>query len=184
MIDSNYYMAAISAEISITAIGAEIIEHTESLSISVKTTAIAKLTNGRKITVGPEWETESGKIKLATFENEHGQSREQTAEFTSEEELMVATVLGETIRWNIDTHRGEKAVRDFLLGNRYLNATLSGKPFPGAASFRLAPKFVTMMDHRELSRFASYRALLQLKRNKDSNLEFVAGSEMSFSEAA
>lgn len=184
LIKSNFYIGVIGAEISITGMGAEVIGHTGSSSISAETTSTTAMKKTSRIKIGPEWESNSGKGKLGGFERGVEKSGESTVKYTLEEALVAATVLGDTMRWNIDTHRGEKIVRDFLLGNKYLNATFKWKDSSRRGNIQIRPDIRYFgPDKRQLSPFASLRVQWKLQR-ENFKLDIAAGSELSFSEAA
>jgi len=128
---SQFYIAAIGAEITLTAIGAEIIDYTKSSSIPVEYTTSRQTEKGRVGKIDPELKSELGKakaeVKVGTFEMSSKETRGSSVKYSSEEDVVVATAFADTIRWNIDIPRGEKAVRDFLLGNRLLHATFKWK---------------------------------------------------------
>jgi hypothetical protein len=184
IVKSPFYVGTIGAEVTITATGAEVIDYTRSSPIPVQYTHGTQVDDASGFKVAPELGSKSVKAKVGSFEKNAKRKGESKAEYSSEEALLVATVLGDTIRWNIDTHRAEKVVRDFLIGNKSLNAIFKWKPTSRVGSIQIRPDIRFFdTDKRPLSRQASLMMRFVLWQ-RNFRLENEAGFQFSFAEAA
>jgi hypothetical protein len=111
-----------------------------------------------------------------------GQS-ERKATFSCSEMILVPINKGEAIHWRLDSPRGDKAVRDFLMGNLYLFAECAWNGTPKQGRFGARPSDVRFFDdqRRPLSKATSLLMLYQLWR-RDLIPLFDNGFEFTFAE--
>jgi hypothetical protein len=183
-VKSRFYIGTTGAEITMTATDAEVLDYTKSSTISVEYGRTEQVEDTTGIRLGPELESKPVKLKVGTVDTKVKETSGSSAKYSADEALLVATVLSDTIRWNIDTHRGQKVVRDFLIGNRFLSATFRWKNNSRVGSIKIRPDIRFFgPDKRPLSPQASLMMRFVLWQRKIS-LENDADFEFSLSEAA
>jgi hypothetical protein len=124
---SDYFIATTGGSASVSAADAEVIKYTPSATISVEHVASHERESGGSFQLSPkvksgakdaERTVELGSMQLGGKEKVTSEMK-----FLVPEMLLVATNLGNEVQWKIDSHRSEKTVRDFLVGNVSLEAT-------------------------------------------------------------
>jgi hypothetical protein len=112
---ADYYIGSTGAEISLKAISGTIQQYTTGAKLDVHysstTTRLRKVSLILKTNVG-----------FGSINHDATEERSFTSTFASEERYLAPVHMGDTIKWVINLPRGEKAIRDFLIGNLYLFA--------------------------------------------------------------
>lgn len=158
---TDYFVATTGGSVKLSAPDAEVVDHTgpnrieveHDVSVGRETTGSLKLVPELKGKIGAtDLEVKPGSVEHATKN-----TLASGIKFASEEMLLVPINLGDAVEWRIDSHRGEKAVRDFLAGNVYLEATFRWKSVTKRGSARVRPSDISFFDssRRRLSNRAS-----------------------------
>jgi hypothetical protein len=158
---SDYYIATTGGTVAVTAPDAELVNHTgpnrvavqHDVSVERETTGSRKLVPELKGKLGA---TDLG-IKPGSIERARRNTQVSGIKFMSEEMLLASTNFGDAVEWRIDCHRGEKAVRDFLVGNLYLEATFRWRTVTKSGKLECQPSNILFFDNsrRQLSQRAS-----------------------------
>ncbi len=184
---NDYYVATTGGSATLSAPIAEVVDYTGPSSVAVQHDVSA----GREIggyqklvpelkskLAGAELEFKPGSVERATKS-----SFSSGIKFASEEMVLVPISFGNAVKWQIDSHRGEKAVRDFLAGNVYLEATFRWKTATKTGSVHVRPSDISFFDgsRRRLSSRASILMRFVLWRN-GIDIAYRDGIEVTFTE--
>jgi hypothetical protein len=182
---SDYYVGTTGIEVSIRAVKGEIVGYTQPSTIDVVYSRTDGNENGRGEKISPEVKLKSGvEVKIGALESNKKRTQSETVTFSSAEMILVATELADMVRWNIDTHRAEKAIRDYLVGNTFLEATFKWNGGDRTGEIKLRPEIRFFdNDKRLLSRKASIRMRFVMF-TKGIRLANERGFDLSFSEGA
>lgn len=122
---ADFYIGSTGGEVIVEVENGTVSDYTNSESLTVnytntmtrrQTSALCLAPALKSKEGGTEREAEVGNIKFdANVERTH------SASFSSSERFLVAMLMNNTLRWVISLPRGEKVVRDFLMGNLYLH---------------------------------------------------------------
>lgn len=128
----DFYVGSTGAEISIHVDSIPIVEFTPSVNLSVDYRNNISFHRQSNLSLIPKvkYNNSSGTIVSAELGHIQYQKKQQvdfSANFRSEERLLESIHLSDTIKWNISLPRGEKVIRDFLLGNLYLYAKCNNR---------------------------------------------------------
>ena len=189
MAPADYYIATTGGTVTLRAPDADLINHTGPNRVAVQhDVSVERETVGSQKLV-PEM---SGKIGGTGLTVKPG-SVERTAKtvlshgvkFVSEEMLVAPTNLGNAVEWRIDWHRGEKAVRDFLVGNLRLEATFRWKTVTKSGILRFRPSDISFFDNsrRQLSERAKILMWFVLK-TRGFHVAYPDGTAVTFVEAS
>lgn len=154
---SDFYVGSTGAEVTVVAERGQVHEHTGPETLVVNYSNKTTQVRSADLDLAPELEAESGgakaKASLGSIKRQQSDSREFTASFQSEERRLAPMHLHNSVKWTITQPRGEKAVRDFLLGNLYLNATCrwAGQARSGAVEVRPSDVRFFTSDRRPVS---------------------------------
>jgi hypothetical protein len=119
---------------------------------------------------------------IPSIELEANSERNFSTSFKSAERLLVSTDMNDTIKWNLDLPRGEKAIRDYLIGNLYLYACASWKekPLTGEVTIRASDIRFFDADRRALS-FKRSLAMLYCLYRKGITVQHKDGFRIQYS---
>lgn len=122
----DYYVGSTGAEISIKATRGTICDHTQAVTLPVNYTNVTKKQRKVALSLIPTVKAKTGSDEIeaqaGSITRDVGDERSFTVTFASEERFLAPVLMGDTIKWVITLPRGEKAIRDFLIGNLYLFA--------------------------------------------------------------
>lgn len=184
---SNYYVGTTGGTVVVRAPDADLVDHTGPSSIVVQ----HEVSSGREVTgarkLVPELGGKLGAMDLEVRPGSVELARKSTlttgTSFVSEEMILAPINLRDAVEWRIDSHRGEKAVRDFLAGNLHLHATFRWKTDSKRGSIRACPSDIAFFDssRKRLSNRSSIlmRYILWRKGIRIANCD---GIELTFAE--
>jgi hypothetical protein len=184
---SDYYVGTTGASIVLKAFNGDVVEYSGSSKLAVEheVTIGKESSTGAKLT--PELKMKVGANELETRIGSTEAAQKDTAtlhiKFSSEEMPLVALNLKDAVEWQIDTHRGEKAIRDFLVGTVQLYAVFHWATLTKAGRLRANPTDILFFDRnrRPLSRRSSLLMLWVLWKR---GIKIDTGVDVSFSEYA
>jgi hypothetical protein len=167
---SDYYVATTGGTVRLKANSAEIIDHSDPERVAVQhdVTTESGTTGSRKLV--PEFKAKLGATELDVSPGSAEMGTKRTSassiKFASEETLVATTNFGDAVEWRIDSHRGEKAVRDFLVRSLILEATVRWRTETKSGIARARPSEMSFFDNsrRRLSRRASIMMMYVLWR--------------------
>jgi len=146
----DFYIGSTGAEISVQATEGAIQEHTGPSTLSVSYANKQTLVRQTTLSLTPSLKTKKGtaesELSLGAITREASHAREFAASFASEERFLATTVLRDTIKWTVTLPRGEKAIRDFLVGNLYLFAICHWPERPRRGTITVRPSDVRFFD--------------------------------------
>jgi len=152
----HYYIGTTGAVIAISAPSGHVVDHSGPTKIQVE----VESTTG--VQTGVEAKSQTAGVSL-------GKSKTSRAKFPTEELLLVPINLQNGVKWHIDNHRGDKAIRDFLLGNVYLQATFRWDNGEKRGTVEARPSDIRFFDDKKrllLSLRTSILMLFRLYRQK------------------
>ncbi len=158
---SDYYVATTGAFVSLVAPQAGLLNYTTESRIVVEYDVGLERDIEHTHKLSPDLNTKVGSVDLAikpgSVTHRATDTRSSRAKFASTEMLLVPVDLGDSIEWRIDSHRAEKAIRDFLTGNVHLEAKFRWRTAPKSGSAEARPTDISFFDNerRRLSRRAS-----------------------------
>jgi hypothetical protein len=124
----DYYVGTTGATVNVNAKGARFVEYTEPPGISVGHETKKAEERGRSGKFAPELKATVGHVAVQTnpgaLESSAKTNNESSISYEFKEFPIVPIKKDGSLAWQIDMPRGEKAVRDFLLGNLPLSVTL------------------------------------------------------------
>jgi hypothetical protein len=161
----DYYVATTGAEIVIEADQGNIRDYTEQASLTIEYTTLAKASKAINRNFKPALKLKAagveGEAQLIEVGRQKEISSEFTAKFVSSESLLSTTFLNDTTKWTLTTHRADKVIRDFLIGNLFLFASCSWTEGQRAGRIRVKPEDVRFYDS-EKRRLSAIRSLVML----------------------
>ena len=168
---ADFYIGTTGAEIFTEFDEGSIRHFTEQTSFNVNYTNTVKHNRKSSVSIKPDIDTktdqEKAKVGAGSISLEKGADRTFTSAFTNKERILIPVHMGSLLRWVITLPRGEKAIRDFLLGNIYLFVVcswdVSGDTF-GCGRVGVRPSDVRFFDdeRRALSKRKSLLMLCEL----------------------
>jgi hypothetical protein len=158
---SDYYVATTGGTVAVRGLNAKVVEHTgpDLVAVQCDVSVVQEIAGSRKLV--PELKGKLGatelEVKPGSVERGEKSTVASGIKFASEEMLLAPTNLGDEVDWRIDSHRGEKAVRDFLVRNLDLEATFRWKTEIRSGTVRACPSDISFFDSskRRLSKKAS-----------------------------
>ncbi len=158
---ADYYVATTGGTVKVEATNSEVINYTGPSRVEVEYDAsIGGQTSGvRKFE--PQLKGNLGAINLeirpGSIERDSTKTFSSGVKFSSEEMLLAPTNLGDAVEWRIDSHRAEKAVRDFPVEDVALEVMLRWKTSIKSGTVQARPSEVSFFDNskRRLSKFQS-----------------------------
>ena len=166
----DYFVGSTGAEIFIEATGGKVVDYTGPQELKVEYNNKSTRTRKSSVSLSPEIKAKAkdneASFKPGELHWEANQDREQTVSFSCSEMTLVPVNIGDSIRWRLDTPRGDKAVRDFLMGNLTLFAECTWPGIRKTGRFGARPSDVRFFNdqRRPLSRRASLLMLFHLWR--------------------
>jgi hypothetical protein len=183
----DYYVGSTGAEISLTINDGTIDSFTPEVKIDVDYSNTVGENRKSNVSLSPSMEVTQGtskvKANIGTFAKESAEHSNFSASFKSSERILVPSIIGNTIKWNLNLPRGEKAVSDFLNGNLYLFAQCNWSNNEKSGIVNLRPSDVLFFDseRRPLSNLQSLlMAFVMWSKNK--YLSNKDGFQISFKE--
>ena len=146
----DYYIGSTGAEVSVDASGGKVHGHTPAATLDVNYSNATQSRRKAGLTLKPEMKVKdlsrAAEAKLGSVTRAAGQERVQSAAFASAERVLAPVATDDGVKWTVSLPRGEKAVRDFLIGNLYLFAkcTWAGTTKRGRVAVR--PSDVRFFD--------------------------------------
>jgi hypothetical protein len=118
---ADYYIATKAAEIVFEVDDGSVIDWTKSKLIEVRYENVVKRSRRSEVTLAPKAQIKAGSLEIAVSPgsvkfNGEGETQ-RTASFSGVEGEITAIRSGNAVRWIIVLPRGEKATRDFRIGN-------------------------------------------------------------------
>jgi len=184
---NDYYVATTGGSARLSASNAELVEYTRGSSLAVQYGVRAERKVEGHGKLAPELKGKVGAMDLefkpGSVEHATQSTLSSGVKFASEEMPLVPIYQGDAVEWRIDSHRGEKAVRDFLAGNVYLEATFRWKTVTKSGSAHVRPSDISFFDHsrRQLSSCKSILMRFALWR-KGIDIAHCNGIEVTFVE--
>lgn len=166
----DYFVGSTGAEVFIEATQGKILSHSGPLELDVEYTNTSRQTRKSSMCLTPEFKSKDGaaerSFKPGEIRWEANSESERKASFSCSEMTLVPVNTGNSVRWRLDTPRGEKAVRDFLIGNLILFAECSWRGSTRSGRFGARPSDVRFFDdqRRPLSKPTSLLMLFHLWR--------------------
>lgn len=124
---TDYYLGSTGAEIELNIEKGKIVDHTHDTTLNVTYTNSVSFKKDKAINIKPKVSVKINQFQsdffLSEINRSHNEEVNFSTSFNSEERVLIARHLGNNIKWNITLPRGEKAIRDFLIGNLYLFAS-------------------------------------------------------------
>ncbi|MEM9298932.1 MAG: hypothetical protein AAGA64_11135 [Bacteroidota bacterium] len=148
----DFYIGCMGAEIalSLNPDKGVLLEFTEGCSLNVNYTNQNSYQRSATVSLVPEIKSENGKnktdIKLGSLQYIASKQATFSASFSSDERLLAPIKLGNAIKWTITLPRGEKAIRDFLIGNLYLFAVYGSLEQAVSGNIYAKPSDITFFD--------------------------------------
>jgi len=146
----DYYIGSTGAEIIIEATKGTIHDHTRAAKLDVSYSNSSKIWRKAGLNLAPavkvKIESKEIESKLGTISRDAADEKLFTATFSSEERFLAPVLIGDTIKWTITLPRGEKVIRDFLIGNLYLFAKCTWKSAIKSGSVSVHPSDVRFFD--------------------------------------
>jgi hypothetical protein len=147
----DYYVGTTGGTISVAVSNGEVIHHSASKAISVEYDEnVARETSGARKFM-PELKAKVGtrelEAKPGSLETGKKLSFSSGAKFTAEETLVAAVNLKDEVIWTIDSHRAEKAVRDFLVCDIDLDATFKWRSASKNGTVIARPSEIAFFDN-------------------------------------
>ena len=181
LLPANYYIGIMAAQVHIRGTEADLLDYTKSASLSVEYDITTGSENGEGQKISPEAKVGDVDLKVGEVESSTKKTQSSTAKFVSQELLLVATAFPDAIRWNIDTHRAGKIVRDFFIGNQPLQATFKWKCTSRSGEIQLVPEIRFFDPNKRplsrrasiLMRFVLWRRGIRLANERGLQLSFV-----------
>lgn len=183
----DYHVGTTGAEITLEARDGSISGYTPPVALTVKYSNSTTLKRKAALKLTPSVKSKGGKkeleVNLGSIDLDSAAERVYAAEFASEERYLATVFTGDAIKWTIALPRGEKVIRDFLIGNLYLFAKCGWAQPPRAGRVVLRTTDFRFFDeHRKplsairslLMHFALWRKGIRFE-NKD-------GFQMDFEE--
>jgi hypothetical protein len=182
----DYYVATTGGHIELSAPEAEVLDFTgpSGMKVDYELGAQRKAEIDRKL--APELTSKAGgldlQLKGVTSEHSRQDVLSSGAKFSSTEMLLTATNCENAVTWQIDSHRGDKIIRDFLVGNVYLDAVFRWRGLTKKGIARVCPSEIAFFDggRRRLSkrasilmRFALWRKGIDVAYHNGITVEFI-----------
>jgi hypothetical protein len=182
---SDYYVGTTGASITLTAFNGDVVEYSGpsklavdyEVTLSKDSSSSSKFSPELKLNVlSTALEARPGSTEAAS---KHGAASQM--KFSAEEMPLVPLNLGDAVEWQIDSHRGDKLIRDFLLGTVELYAVFRWSSATKSGQLRAKPTDVRFYDdqRRLLSPRASLLMWFALWK-KGIKIENPAGVEVPF----
>ena len=143
---ADFYVGCTGAEIGVEASAGSILKHTGPTTLSVGYSNSTSRNRSSGLTLDPILAMNSGETKLGAVTKEASQEVTFNATFSSEERVLQPVLLHDTIKWTINLPRGNKAVRDFLMGNLHLFAVCRWDHVPRTGRVTVRPSDVRFFD--------------------------------------
>jgi hypothetical protein len=166
----DFYIGSSGAQIFVDTDGGRVEEYTPAVELSVKysnstkqkrTTTLCIKPSAKLTAQGAELDVTPGSITLQANDE-----RTFTASFAGAERTLAPVYLNDSIRWEIALPRGDKVVRDFLIGNLYLFARAKWAARLPSGSIELRPADVRFFDSKRqvLSKLKSILMMFVLSK--------------------
>jgi len=184
---TTHYIGTTGAQISAECRNATLKGFTAEKTLDVNYKNTDGRTRTRSLTIAPELTitntSAESSAKIGALQFDAGQQRTFSSMFSSQERLLTVINMGDTLKWVIDLPRGEKAIRDFLIGNLYLFVEFVWNKEVTAASGKLAvrPSDVRFFDaeRRPMGKLGSLSMRYTLWR-RGIKVQNMDGCETSF----
>jgi hypothetical protein len=146
------YVASTGGEVELEAKKGMALDLTGSAEITVQHTNTRAGASKSNIKIAPKFKAKGLGIDVEAQAGEIETARDRdntdTAAYTVQEALIGVTVAAETVRWQLSLPRGERVMRDFLLGNYQLLAQCSWRASADRSGhIRYRPVDVAFFDH-------------------------------------
>jgi hypothetical protein len=147
---TDYYVGTTGATVTLTAKEAEFVDYTGPVGIDVEYEQSAGKSRSQTGKLAPEYKTKLGpaelQLKPGSLESSFATTSGSSIKYQSKEFLLAPTKSVGSLTWQVDMPRGEKAVRDFLLGNLSLSATLEWQTTDRHGTAQARPSCVAFFD--------------------------------------
>lgn len=142
----DFFIGCTGAEIFFGINDGKIIKFTEASILNVEYKNISEYTRNTALNLNSETK--------ASIKYEKSKKMFFIANFNSEERTLAPIHYGNSIRWDISLPKGEKTIRDFLIGNLYLQATCFCEKEKISGNIKVKPSDITFFgpDKRPLNR--------------------------------
>ena len=170
VLKADYFVGSTGAEIFVEAVGGRVSSYSGALELNVDYTNATTHVRKSGVSLSPEVKSKSGSteesLKLGEISWGAKTEREHKVSFSCSEMTLVPIDTGNAVRWRLDTPKGEKAVRDFLIGNLFLFAECTWKTPGKRGRFGARPSDIRFFDdqRRALGKVSSYLMLYRLWR--------------------
>lgn len=146
----DYYVGSTGADIFVETKDGSILQFTRGATLSVDYSNTTRRQRSSLVSLAPALKTKNGakelEAKLGSITFGAEQEQVLAAKFSSEERALVAINLGDTIHWSVALPRGERIIRDFLLGNLNLYAVCRWPRDPMRGRISARPSDVRFFD--------------------------------------
>jgi hypothetical protein len=182
----NWRIGATGADVHLRTSKGRVSDYTlgEQLGVDYKNSVTKSRSS--KATIKPSVKKKDGRGEIeasggeVTFESGEARTRE-TAFHSSERELQ-AIFQNDSVRWVLSLAKGEKAVRDYILGNMFLSATCSWPSAPIRGEISARPLDVRFFTTNGPTAEVGSLALLWRTKKKQRRIEGESGWTARFRE--
>jgi len=151
---TDFHIGSTGATIKVKTNNSTLKNYSKEKTLKVKYSNTTKRKRNFTFTLKPEVTAKSGDVQIGasigSVTREKGDERTFSTAFSNKERKLATTALNNTITWSIELPRGDKAIRDFLIGNLYLYAqfTCGSSPISGRVAIR--PTNVLFFDEENI----------------------------------
>lgn len=183
----DFYVGCTGAEIHFIISSGQIIEYTKGSKLDVKYENRRDFNRQTALNLIPKLKSKNKinerEVAPGSLTYKKSQYVSFSASFNSEERTLATIHLANTVKWHIKLPRGEKVIRDYLLGNIYLHAVCSCNTNDKSGKVIVRPSDVRFFgsDQRPLSWIKSVVMHYILYR-KNIDIYNVDGIEARFKE--
>ncbi|AKH37552.1 NAD+ kinase [Nitrosomonas communis] len=146
----DYYIGCTGAEIIFEATQGTILQHTQEATLDVNYTNSTSTDRKVALNLAPAIKEKNDgaqiNVALGTINRKKGKKQSTNATFQFSERYLATIKSGNNIRWVISLPRGEKVIRDFLIGNLYLFASCDWQGVKKAGRVTIRPSDVVFFD--------------------------------------
>jgi hypothetical protein len=188
LVRETFYIGCSSARASVQAVGGTIVAHSGDHTINVTYNNELSYTRSSETVIEPKItrKDEQGELSASAGSVSFGASEQRkfVTAFSGIERLLAAVIAGPQVTWIVDQPRGDKAVRDYLLGMLHVWATINWPA--GSASWRIEvqPDDIRFFDgdKRPIKKISSLVMKYILARRKALRLDDLSGPVVEFEE--